>query len=350
MANGGNEMRAADEVTRRMLLPLLAEDPSVLGVVGLDRTVKETERAIGDLGEHGIPVVGTTLTGSGLLQITPMYFQLVPGNGHQAELIDGYAAAVDATRVTVYHPGLDGRDTYVRTLVEEMKSRKRKVFTEVWEESVRSLPKLCADQRDRSRELVYYVGREDDFGDFLTQLTEGCDRSRLPVIVGADAVSRFVVNGESRRNPAFAGLSVSYVGMGGLAVLAGDSCLAGTPAPVASGPGMAWPGERSALGYDVGGLFVEAVRYLDRTAPAEHRAAPHRAAVAQVFRENGFLFEGVTGRIRFSETRIGNLANLAVLKIPGVNEMEGRPVCSYMLEGSLPERSVDGRTHCPLSP
>lgn len=376
VANGGDEMRAAVTVTRRMLLPLLAEDSSVLGVIGLDRTVEETRAAIKELGRRGVPVVATTLTGSGLLKITPLYFQLVPGNDQQAVLIDGYADAIDATEVTVYHPRLTERESYIRTLVEEMKARRPETHVMSWEDSVSSLPRLCVDQRDRSRELVYYVGREDDFGDFLTQLTEGCVPERLPGIVGADAVSRFIVNEESRRNPVFAGRPVSYVGMGGHAVFAGSSCLEGTPAPVVSGaamkvfcasygelrreleqafpgesPGMAWPGERVALGHDAAGLFVEAVKRIDRDAPLDRRFPPHRAAVAQVLREPDFGFEGVTGLISFSDTRVGNPANLAVLRIAQLNDLASQPACSYMLQDSRKTSyATDPDTHCPVSP
>lgn len=373
VANGGNEMRAAVTVTERMLLPLLAEDSSVLGVIGLDRTVEETRDAIKELGGNGIPVAATTLTGSGLLELTPLYFQLVPGNDKQAVLIDGYADAVGATEVTVYHPRLTERESYIGTLVEEMRTRRPEARVVSWGESVSSLPRLCADERDRSRELVYYVGREDDFGDFLTQLTEGCDRERLPAIIGADAVSRFIVNEESRRNPVFAELPVSYVGMGGHAVFAGAPCLKGVPAPAVSGaamkvfctsygelrreleqafprenPGMSWPSERAALSHDAAGLFVEAVKRMDLDAPAGRRLPPHRAAVAQVLRESDFGFEGVTGLISFSDTRVGNPANLAVLRIPEVNDLEAQPVCSYMLQDSRKTSyATDPVTHCP---
>jgi hypothetical protein len=80
VANGGTGMGSAAEVTRELLVPLAESDPGILGVIGLDRSVTETEQSITELGLHGIPAMGTTLTSVGLENRSPLYFQLVPNN------------------------------------------------------------------------------------------------------------------------------------------------------------------------------------------------------------------------------------------------------------------------------
>ncbi|GGP66566.1 hypothetical protein [Saccharothrix coeruleofusca] len=358
VANGGTGMAAAATVARDMIVPLTRADPSILGVVGLDRSVAQTEEVIAELGRHGIPTLGTTLTKVGLGELSPLYFQLVPDNGKQAELLSEYARRIGATAVTIYHPPVNGPNTYVTSLVQVMRDRLGGtgvgVSTTGWDDSPTDLPSLCADQRDRSREMVFYAGREDDFGDFLRTVRRNCaDPTALPHIVADDATSRFVAHAPGRAQNEFNGLSISYVGMGGLVVLAGQRCVEGRSESLAGGasaldafcagyrelreelaslpaedrPVMRWPGERVGGLYDTAGLFVDAVLRLGASDPP-----PHRAAVAQVFREMTFL--GATGAIEFRESRIANDRNLAVLTIANVRDLEGGegvPRCVLMI-------------------
>ncbi len=378
IANGGTGMAAASAVARDMIVPLTRSDPSILGVVGLDRSVIETENAIRELGRHGIPTLGTTLTKVGLDELSPLYFQLVPDNLKQAELLSEYANRIDATAVTIFHPPVDGPNTYVTSLVEVMEDRLGSSGVQVsssgWVGSPTELPALCSGQLDRSREMVFYAGRENEFGDFLRTMRRNCaDLTRLPRIVADDATSRFVAHAPGRGQNEFNGVAISYVGMGGLVVLAGRGCVEGRSGSLAGGasaldafcagyrklreelrslpaedrPVMPWPGERVGGLYDTAGLFVDAVRRLRSTGSAP----AHPAAVAQQFREMTFL--GTTGVIDFRGSRIANDRNLAVLTIQNVRDVEGDdgvPKCALMigtLYGDTQPREDNG---CPKPP
>ncbi|WP_158806262.1 hypothetical protein [Streptomyces sp. NRRL WC-3774] len=376
VANGGGGMKKAPEVVREMLRPLFARDRTILGVLGLDRTVAETEEAITQLGLAGIPAVGTTLTGNGLADRSPLYFQLVPANTRQAELLTKYAQYVRAKKVTVYHPKLGSGDSYVKTLVEAVHGRlaeaKIKSVDMPWTNSPMELDSLCQGTVDHSDEIVYYAGREDDFGDFLTGAASCYNDKLLPRIVADDSVSRFIAQEKNRKQTKLAGLAVSYVGMGSLVTLAGPECLRGKPAPLVGGgtplnafcagysdlhqslaktlkgdeaPALLWPAELSGLAYDGAGLFVEAIDQMRRRLKHEGTVRPDRGAVAQQFRE--MTFRGATGAIAFTTSRIGNNRNLAILRIDNVYDLKAEPHCAYLIGALFETKQPRGANGCP---
>lgn len=378
VVNGGSEMKKAPQVVQEMLLPLFANDPTVLGVVGLDRTVVQTQEAITQLGLAGIPAVGVTLTGTGLADRSPLYFQMVPGNPRQAELLTRYAQHLKAAKVTVYHPQLDNGDTYVKTLVEAVQDSltraKISVEQKSWKHSPSDLDPLCSDTEDRSDEVIFYAGREDVFGDFLSGAGI-CFSNHLPQVVADDAVSRFVSQEQNRRHPKLAGTAVAYVGMGSLVTLAGPSCLQGTPAPTVGegtpldsfcagyrdlhdrlgkrlseeeAPALLWPAEFTGLAYDGAGLFVAAVEQLQRQLDlVPGTGLPHRGAVAQQFRE--MTFKGATGTITFTDSRIGDKRNLAILQIDDVHDIKAEPRCVYLIGDLFEEKQLRSRNGCPIA-
>ncbi|MEU4743192.1 ABC transporter substrate-binding protein [Actinosynnema sp. NPDC023658] len=374
IANGGNKMAVAHAVARDLLVPLIEADPGILGVVGFDRSVTQTAAAITELGDHGVTAVGTTLTRVGLDGTSPLYFQLVPDNTVQANLIADYAADVQATKVTIFHRAGSGPDAYVDSLVEVMRARLGggpiEVVDKDWQESAAELSKACIDQEDRHLEIAFHAGREDEFGGFLQALRNNCaGLDKLPRVVASDAVSRFVAHTPGRNRDEFNGVPLFYVGMGGLVVLAGRSCVEGRSGTVVGGssaldsfcagyhalrdeisavlpaverPVAPWPGERVGGLYDTAGLFAAAVQELR----PQGGPAPHRAAVAQRFREMDF--QGATGLINFKQGRIANDRNLAVLKLADIHDVQGIPECELMT-GFLYRRGQerDPVTGCP---
>ncbi len=374
VANGGSRMAAAHAVARDLLVPLIEADPRILGVVGLDRSVEQTELAITELGDHGVPTLGTTLTKVGLDGNSPLYFQLVPDNTGQANLVGDYATQVGATGVTIYHRAGHGPDAYVDSLVEVMQARleagRVAVVSKDWEESAAELSAACLDQVDRHDEIAFYAGREDEFGGFLQALRNNCaGLHRLPRVVASDAVSRFVAHTPDRNRDEFNGVPLSYVGMGGLVVLAGRNCVEGKSGTVVGGsseldsfcagyrvlreeitgslpaderPVAPWPGERVGGLYDTAGLFAGAVQELR----PQGGSTPHRAAVAQRFREMDY--QGATGLINFKQDRIANNRNLAILKLDDIHDLQGIPVCELMT-GLLYSRGQERHpaTGCP---
>ncbi len=372
LVNGGEEMKAAPEVVRRFVKPLLDSDDSIKAVTGMERTVTETEQAIWLLGNSGVSTIATTLTGTGLAERSPLYFQLVPDNDRLAELVVEYAAGTGVRKITVYSPADPANDTYVKTLVAAMsktandKGKAVTVDSVGWGASPSTLGSFCAQGMDRSAELAFYAGREDDFDEFLTHTTvEGCyDPRLLPRIVAADAVHRFIADREQRgrvgtRVPVF------YIGLAPMVVLAGPECLTNGTV-LLGGPTMevfchayrkvidpsdapSWPAELVGLSYDAAGLVMAAIAQAEKSQlhVGADRRPVHRSEVAQALRE--VEYHGVTGKYRFGADRIANRRNIAILTIADISDANATPTCAFLL-GELPDekQATDPRTHCPI--
>ncbi|MEU4447242.1 hypothetical protein AB0K14_27125 [Actinosynnema sp. NPDC050801] len=370
VANGGDRMVAARTVVDDLLEPLLAADPTIMGVIGMELTVDATESAIGALGDLGTPVVATTLTGEVLASRSPLYFQLVPGNPVQAALVAEHARRV-GKQVTVYHPPLT--DNYLDSLVSGLLKAlgADETASRSWQRQVGEVEIVCGRQH-----IAFYAGREEEFAPFLAEVVDQCQNDR-PEVIGDDTTSRFIAQSDLRLKNEFKGIAVSFVSMGSRVVLSGPDCVAkGQPAapgpsdPAArslvafcaghhrlrgriTGPGraadfarllaesddhMPWPGERIGLAYDAAGLFVDAVRENqtrarvanpDSSAPSTGPRHPvHRAAIAQELREPD-KFQGATGRIDFGRSRTGLTRPLAILTISDIHDLAEAPSCVY---------------------
>jgi hypothetical protein len=368
VANGGRKMQDAHAVARDLLVPLIEADPTILAVIGFERSVEQTEKAIAVLGDHGITALGTSLTKVGLDKLSPLYFQLVPDNDVQAELLWVYAQKVEATKVTIYSSGPP--DAYVASLVTAVKANSvdpGKVVLDDWRQSAPALSQECLDGTDRSKEIAFYAGREDEFGEFVRVLRNNCRTlTTLPRIVADDAVSRFVAHTPGRTASEFSGVSMAYVGMGAPVVLAGASCVAGKHEALAQlkafcagyrtlreehdskltgddKPVAPWPGERVGGLYDTASLFDDVVKKLRPGGGP----APHRAAVAQRLREQPF--EAASGRIDFRDDRIADNRSLAILKIENIHDITGShgiPTCELMIARSHRSQPAEVRA-CP---
>jgi hypothetical protein len=320
-----------------------------------------------------VPTIGTTLTEASLPGRSAMYFQLIPGNARQADLVRRYAQHVGASNVTIYHPPLNQGDVYLDDLVnvlsKELVAKAVPVQAVPWSRSPQELPSQCVE--DHSGELAFFAGREEDFGEFLRAIGKDCyDKNRLPRIVADDAIIRFIAQKASRVHDSLAGMRVSYVSMAGLIVLAGKSCVEGKPDEKAGGglpldafcagysrlareiqdsplppedkPVKPWPGEHMGVAYDAAGLFLDAVR------KAESRLAghtPHRGAIGGELRELKSL--GATGRTDFSASRIGEQRNFTILEITDIHDFEQQPACVFLtgdLYGTDSPRQANG---CP---
>ncbi|WP_439661512.1 hypothetical protein ACSHWB_08375 [Lentzea sp. HUAS TT2] len=356
VANGGGKMGRADDVLSELLIPLLEKDPSIIGVVGLDRSVEQTQKVISSLGSFGVPTIGTTLTEASLPKLSTTYFQLIPGNVRQADLVRRYAQHVGATKVTIRHPRLGGTDVYLDNLVnvlgEELAREKVPYEAHEWVNSPQEVPSQCVE--DHSSELVFFAGREEHFGEFLQAVGKDCyDKNRLPRILADDAIIRFIAQKASRTRDSLAGMRVSYVSMAGLVVLAGKSCVEGRPdqkvrgglpldafcagysrlageiqqsaLPAEDKPAKPWPGEHMAVAYDAAGLF------LDTVGNAQARLAggtPHRGAIAGELRELEYF--GATGRTNFKASRVGETRNFTILEIANIHDFEQQPTCVFL--------------------
>jgi hypothetical protein len=384
VANGGREMAAADTVARDLLIPLAQRDPSIKAVVGLDRTVPTVERAISDLGEAAVPTIGTTLTGTGLKDRSPLYFQMVPGNVQEAKLIDDYVEQRRATkgdRLNTVHIVFPASgvisDTYVQTLVGGVDSALRErgkgdlPAPKVDRIPLDSVAAPCKREdwaQARDQELYFYAGREDEYRDFLSKMFANCgDSSRWPQVIADDAVTRTISQPGFRNENGFDGVKVQYVGLGSLVVLGGNKCVnEGVPdeplrtkpelatfctgyhklrerlnssLPATEQPGTTYPGERVGVAYDASRLLLAVA-----VGPPE-RYRWHRAALMQLVREPGFRFIGATGLVDFTQTRTGDDRSIAILELeiePASSAVQPQPTCVFLI-GNQYEKPVAGR-------
>ncbi|GGS55017.1 hypothetical protein [Actinokineospora fastidiosa] len=389
VANGGTEMRHAREVVDRLLGPLFDADPSVMGVIGMGRTVIATESAIGALGDRGIPVLATTLTGDGLAERSPMYFQMVPGNTAEVRLVLRYGAHTGRT-VALYRPTA-GPDSYLDSLEAQFIAQGGTPDEVVEWDGVSNVNIRCGDDQ-----LAFYGGREGEFLGFLRRVRSQCAK-HPPLVVGDDAVTRFVAQRGLRDQDDFAGVPLHYVSLGSEVVLAGPSCVAkGIPAgassadsparpivalcgglnrlyfqnsspdpawrafqlalrPVEETTNQPWPSERTGIAYDAASLFVRLVdanKNRERIKPSPF--APNRAAIAQEFRELACTseatpqgepcFEGAGGPIDFSVHRDGSTRPIAILRIDDIKDFNSVPRCEYRMRGDLEETCGDPET------
>ncbi|WP_278262762.1 ABC transporter substrate-binding protein [Nocardia sp. AG03] len=346
IANGGSDMRHARWVVDNPLRELIADDPSVLGVVGIDRSTDETRTAITRLGELGVPAVATTLSADGLDQASPLYFQAAPSNTVQAKLVADYAqGARDATgrpaydKVAIYHPEGDD-DLYVTTLVEDVRTElaERGMAQESmsWREQQQlyRFPAPCESAGFDRRTLLFFAGRNDDFATFAKSVSRGCLSGGGPAILGNDAVTRLIT--DQRATAALpSNLTVRYVAKAAPVMLGGADCvrgigklgnqpvpfeheqlcaeLAGLIADLRVYPGLAnyqptWAGDRTGLAFDVSGLFLQAVRS-SRGVLGDQ--PPNRTAIAVQLRESDY--RGVTGTLAFATKRVADTSSIAVL-------------------------------------
>ncbi|OLR92837.1 hypothetical protein BJP25_19645 [Actinokineospora bangkokensis] len=353
VANGGEAMDQARTVVDDMLLPLLADDPSVLGVIGMGLTAPSTEDAIRALGDQGVPVMATTLTGTVLPELSPTYFQLVPGNRVQAAAVVAYAVQNAKAKVVVYHPPLT--DNYLTTLVSETRDAAAKAglqyVDEGWSAQVGDVTAVC-----EADAVLFYAGRENAFGNFLRKVVEECDRAGRPrpTIIGDDTVSRFMAQASVRDDNALANQPALFVSMAPHVVLARGDCAGPTPtpgAPLAGDPPLEtfcrgyrslvkeataegfpeppWPGERVGLAYDAAGLFLQALQFNQRRRPeAQTEYQAQRPAIAAELRMMP-LYKGATGAVDLQRSPTGQQRAIALVEITDIADPTALPLCRF---------------------
>ncbi|MCK9900145.1 hypothetical protein MXD63_08660 [Frankia sp. Cpl3] len=364
IANGGSDMRFADRVAKKHLIPFAGRpDEKVVGVIGMDRSVRETREAITDLGKARIPVIATTLSSDGLADLSPYYLQIVPQNRRQALLVRMYAIRTQRMKVTVHYPkGSCGNDDgvlpdiddhYVYTLVRDLQdefpatstgssdgARAPELNLRGWD------PPSCRSGALKSwfqeecgsmdaRDLIFYAGRHEDFKDFVAGMKSCLDTVQGSSMNGSlvladDSVTRYVIEnaGASSQNVIF-----RYVSKGAVAVLARKDCsdgvleekrrvgtvalvfgdelpqfcnrlrsmytLTGIEEPQAYGAD-----ERVALAYDAAKMMVDAV---DATGETD---------ILVIMRElRSKEYSGVTGTVDFRATQVADSKQLVVMRI-----------------------------------
>ncbi|WP_261575931.1 FxSxx-COOH system tetratricopeptide repeat protein [Frankia gtarii] len=409
IANGGNAMTYATRVAHDNLVPL-ATSPAenVLGVIGMDRSTLETGQAIMTLGKAGVPVVGTTLSGDGMQDFSPLYFQMVPDDEREALLVTSYAAKNAKTRISVYYPqppadtydaGLPAvDDRYVYTMVRDIRDQVRRSADTMpgtvltydprgWGPGQATsdwFSKQCATQRPN--DLIFYAGRHPEFPEFITGMKSCLDPGHL--LLADDSVSRFVVQAAGGNEIAGA---FRYVAKGASVLLAGKECFNGSlgksSSPFVTGslrefctnlhnmyvktgmtqPTTVWPDERIGLAYDATKLFVDIARNRPNVTRANigdelRRPFPGREQCADNA-NSATAWPGATGCLDFGASQVAVTKRLAIIRLdlgstelPSTGgtpnqdpEADDRNICKYVISGLEPKTTdCFGRRLAPL--
>ncbi|MGW4350736.1 hypothetical protein ACWELJ_01465 [Nocardia sp. NPDC004582] len=365
IANGGEGMGQATYVVEHMLKRLLRDDPTVFGVIGLDRSTAETQRAITELGDLGVPVVGTTLSADALSKASPLYLQAVPSNTTHAQLIADYVAGARAPesgpdagrrlfeRVLIYRPDSVG-DIFVNSLADDLgrEFAKRQIDAPVLSladaNTTADLAAHCKTNETNRRTLLLFAGRNEDFATFTQNVAQQCKTETRPDLLGADTVTRLVTDPATMQNVP-QGMNIRYVAKGAEAILGGRECVQNqldgtgrsgdfldfcrgikTLATTLNTPGAkpvydpTWPGDRTAIAFDVVGLFANALGGSNKSLPSGETPLDRRAAFLALRKD----YPGITGHLNFTpDAQVATDATIAILVSTGRDVSDRRLSC-----------------------
>ncbi len=205
LANGGTNMQYAPDVAD-MLGPLVASTPSIVGVLGFDESRDKTVDAIKELNRQGLPMIAPTLSADGLSKNSDLYYQIVPPNHQEAELMAQYAASQGLGRALVLYEQSPG-DLYTSTLYRDLVGPATGGLEPTLQEH-KILVDGVVDWADQTAVLrvcaypgaVLFTGRAEDFDKFQLSVTQKCgDRPPVHPMIADDSVSRFMASSQERR-------------------------------------------------------------------------------------------------------------------------------------------------------
>ncbi|MEV0371297.1 hypothetical protein AB0I10_15930 [Streptomyces sp. NPDC050636] len=286
-ANAGSGMRFGTQVVE-ILEGLKRQDPTIVGVTGLDQSREATNRTIRKLTAAGLPMVATTLSADSLVRQSPMYFQVSPQNTREADVAAAYAdhvvgkgKAKPERRVRVIGSA-DPTDTYSRNLSDDVAKRFRSKGFVVERTSFAPPPAPGAEpssdapgpgavgQRSCSyRGLVFFAGRSEDFESLLGGINESCN-SAPPTLIGGDDVARLAADADRRAH--YPGIPYDFLDFTlGSARCDGTSELYAElsklfPEECGKVASSSLDGH-AALGFDAVKLYINAVKQLREDAP-----------------------------------------------------------------------------------
>jgi hypothetical protein len=219
VANAGMLMKHGVKVAE-MLKQMIVDDPSIVGVVGLDQSRQPTINTIVALSQAGLPMVASTLTADELTTYSPMYFSVAPQNKRQATVAAKYVREIltrpspgrvaIAPKVRIIYSA-DSADNYSKSLRNDVYESFQDLGFEVDERTFVPTsapesppPARTPGPRAISREicgydgLVFFAGRSEDFEVMLSGINDHC-KSRPPAILAGNFVSRYVADPRLRQ-------------------------------------------------------------------------------------------------------------------------------------------------------
>lgn len=331
IANAGQGMRQG-KLVGKQLGAMAAQDPSLVGVIGLDMSSKPTEDTITALANAGIPMVAATLSADNLADANPMYFQVAPQNRREAAVAEAFAQQQLKTSpmiprsMRVYYSD-DATDIYSTNLRQDVLETFRKNGFQV--DARAFTPSNSGDAQAARQQLddilvgnaaaagrdtcsykgfVYFAGRGvPDFGDFISGAAQCGSKA---VVIGDDDVTRYVADQTAReQNRALPYYYVSFA-------LAPITNPQGPSRDFYANLNSLFPFERTATGrsldghaalsYDAAQVIIVATEYLredSATIPVtpgsvwREITAIHTSPTGQPHANNSI--EGVTGAIDY---------------------------------------------------
>ncbi|MBO3747247.1 amino acid ABC transporter substrate-binding protein [Streptosporangiaceae bacterium NEAU-GS5] len=198
IANAGDDygqgQRAAELVTE-----LAEQDPHVIGVVGMARSVTGVERAVGRFDAAKLPTVATTATADDLGIVggnpSPYYFHIGPTNFREAALAARFAARTLKAKTAVIVQDGTRDDIYTNNLAEDFATALQTEHITVgppvpYGLSQGGLSSAAGKACTRGADIFLYAGRAPEFVDFLKALEGGsaCGSGVLKVLAGDDVI------------------------------------------------------------------------------------------------------------------------------------------------------------------
>jgi hypothetical protein len=352
LANTGDNIAYGPQVARQ-IVEAAAEDPSIVGVVGIGESRAKSREAIGILGAAGLPVIAGTATADGMVEASSLYFQVGPNNNRIAETMVRFAANYDLTENPEGdEPPADADpagddlagdeerplrsgggavvvaaydDEYSENLAEDLKVHSTAADREVkhtyfyvregaapagtdgataYVASYAELARQVCSDLDPERDVILFAGRSEQLVNLLDNIsTTPAPCSNGVTVVAGDDVTDLAQNPDFEREKyPFARLYY--------AAMASPSELAGTPAQNfvngykdLFGPDAAEDMQSDisdpALDYDALWALQEAVNGLRANTPGDI----DRATVASRLTGRGDVdFNGVSGQVRFDSS------------------------------------------------
>lgn len=215
LANAGSVMQHGD-IVANTLKTMTAEDPTIVGVVGLALSRQKTADTINALARAGLPTIAATLSADGIGAGSPTYFQVSPSNDRQAAVAVQYIkTGLSGTGVTVVHSN-DASDFYSSTLTVDIQRHARAAHMTADEVSyipdgtdggpkANDIANQVCDQANKQQgkvKVIFFAGRPEDFDKLLDGMRSGRCAAALPHVLAGDDVSRYVASADMRsRHP-----------------------------------------------------------------------------------------------------------------------------------------------------
>ena len=200
--NVGQNMYFSAEVTDRML-EMARRDPTVVGVVGMERNTVASQQAITRLTEAGLPVIDSA-NSSDVLPTLPHYYGIV-STDHDEAVAAGFAAKQafgDKTAramIVSREPG-PTHDQYSSELAGDVRQVLAKddptsVTYSGSDDIAAEVRSQCEHVTGTPYRLVYFAGRAEDLRGLINGLQNGGCTSHPLTLMGGDELSRTAFGG-----------------------------------------------------------------------------------------------------------------------------------------------------------